>query len=503
LSGGQFVIGGCQFAIGKKDQPIHFSKESYIKKLQWARQRYVVLWDEEDKRGWLVNGTSALLHMFRASLEQFRHDDFSSEFLFDESAFQPPPADQRFQAKTAIITLLNANNRRLRLYRLKEDITEETVIRPDGGRETWTKVRTSYTTVEDRVSELFESFEKIVDHQAQEESSTKGLDMKSWLSHNHLQGWDFRDVVMDSDPIYLRVASLPSCGQTWVGFTKSIRAVVLFGRGFGDLIKPARALQLGSWGTMSSGKGLLGACVADLRDIIDRQGDIKAQPLILSTGILWHNPLQHSPFEVDNLTGWAKWGPVQNLCSTNSPPSGMLSKNKSSGPIGIDSYKKGAVIFGRPKPSGMMTDITKLKAKILQEVSENQEMSEGDDKKHRMKPAISIQISTDVDEHSSSAGAPAVSLNINSSQGFPPTPGSSETVPASWLGSGTQATTLESPAKSTPPFEAETSVSGDSVRPRGTKKRPATDSEDGDKPWKKWFPGRIKKLEGSKAGHSR
>ncbi|KAH6632434.1 hypothetical protein F5144DRAFT_490121, partial [Chaetomium tenue] len=265
LSGGQFVVGGCQFAIGKKDQPIHFSKESYIRKLQWARQRYVVLWDEEDKRGWLVNGTSALLHMLRASLEQFKLDDCSSEFLFNESAFQPPPGHQRFQAKTAILTLLNPSNRKLRLYKLKEDITEEIVIRPDGGCETWTKVRTSYTTVEDRVSELFESLEKIIDHQAQGENSAKGLDMKSWLSDNHLQGWDFRDVVTDWDPIYLRVASLPSCGQTWVGFAKSIRAVVLFGRGFGDLIKPARGTQLGSWGTMPRGQGLLGACVADLR----------------------------------------------------------------------------------------------------------------------------------------------------------------------------------------------------------------------------------------------
>lgn len=89
FSVGQIVTGGCQFSIGRKDALVNISKQDYgyLAKLQWIEQRYVVLWDEEDKCGWLVKGTSALLHLLRASLEHCRKDKFSSGFLFKQDAF--------------------------------------------------------------------------------------------------------------------------------------------------------------------------------------------------------------------------------------------------------------------------------------------------------------------------------------------------------------------------------------------------------------------------------
>nr|CDP29672.1 Putative protein of unknown function [Podospora anserina S mat+] len=90
FSVGQTVTGGCQFSIGKKYVPLHITKQGYIAKLRRIDQKYVVMWDEEDKRGWLVKGTRALLHLVRASLEHCRDDKFSSEFLYDFNAFEEP-----------------------------------------------------------------------------------------------------------------------------------------------------------------------------------------------------------------------------------------------------------------------------------------------------------------------------------------------------------------------------------------------------------------------------
>ncbi len=152
---------------------------------------------------------------------------------------------RRFRSDSALKVLLNPKNRKLRLYPLKEESRKETVVRPDGARETVTKTVVTYTTVEDRLEELFKSLEKIIDHEAQAEASAKGVSLKLQL-HDRIQGWDFQDVAINRDPLYLRVAKLPSVLKSWADLSKSIRAVTLFGRGFGDIFKPVRSPDAGA-----------------------------------------------------------------------------------------------------------------------------------------------------------------------------------------------------------------------------------------------------------------
>jgi hypothetical protein len=69
VSGGKFITGGFIFGIGNEEKPVHVSRDGHVPKLQWISKKFVALWDEEDERGWLVNGASALLHLLRTSLE--------------------------------------------------------------------------------------------------------------------------------------------------------------------------------------------------------------------------------------------------------------------------------------------------------------------------------------------------------------------------------------------------------------------------------------------------
>lgn len=80
ISGGKFVTTGVSVGIGIRDKPIHVSRNGYVDKLQWIHKKYVVFRDEENKRGWLVNGTSALLHLLRTSLRLNTVDDSVSHF---------------------------------------------------------------------------------------------------------------------------------------------------------------------------------------------------------------------------------------------------------------------------------------------------------------------------------------------------------------------------------------------------------------------------------------
>ncbi|KAK3379694.1 hypothetical protein B0T24DRAFT_612649 [Lasiosphaeria ovina] len=103
------------------------------------------------------------------------------------------------------------------------------------------KTTRTYTAVENRVVELFESLEKLVDHEAQADAAAEGFNANPLRLRSRLQGWDFRDVATGRGPLYRRVTT-PSSGPTWVDLTKSTGAVTLFGRGFGELIRPAATL---------------------------------------------------------------------------------------------------------------------------------------------------------------------------------------------------------------------------------------------------------------------
>lgn len=108
FSVGQIVTGGCQFSVDYKDIPVRITRGGYIAKLRWIRQRYFPLWDVHDNRGWLLDGASTLLHLLRASLHQSSTDDFSTEFVFDESKFREP--NQPYKKGAAREVLLNRVN---------------------------------------------------------------------------------------------------------------------------------------------------------------------------------------------------------------------------------------------------------------------------------------------------------------------------------------------------------------------------------------------------------
>ncbi len=129
ITGGKFITGGATFAMGNKDTPVHVSQNDYVSKIQWISKIFVVMWDEEEKRGWLVNGTSALLHLLRASLEYNRTDKFNSAFLFKseemEDAFTTHTAD------SAIEVLMNKSNMKLKIYPGKGEVYDEVTRRKD------------------------------------------------------------------------------------------------------------------------------------------------------------------------------------------------------------------------------------------------------------------------------------------------------------------------------------------------------------------------------------
>ncbi|KAK6526081.1 hypothetical protein TWF281_011119 [Arthrobotrys megalospora] len=276
IQGRRLIRGGLPFSIGNKDTPFHISRENPIQRLQWIDRKFFVLWDEEDKRGWLVNGTSALLHLLRKSLENNSDssDKFHFEFCFKKELMQEAPVTHK--TFSAIRVLRNDTN-------LKQEIYPKTE---------------GYFRVENRLDELFDILEKIIDHQISITRQDTDLNPEGSFgtktntknkTREHLEGWDFNDLAAGEDPIYPRVATFRKPSGGWVDFTRAIHAVSLFGRGFGEIIQP-EVTSCTRWAKLPTGEYYLAAAVDDLKEIMKKNGDQYSNPMRLTDDLIWHTP---------------------------------------------------------------------------------------------------------------------------------------------------------------------------------------------------------------------
>ncbi|RAH76927.1 hypothetical protein BO86DRAFT_235955 [Aspergillus japonicus CBS 114.51] len=260
LSAGPILADGIRPVMGQRD--IRAPRSSFIKKMKWLFQKYVVLWDETDQRGWLVNGASALLHLVRASIYEDRR----------ESALEPArrlhedqlhEAKQPYQWDSAFQLLVHPINRKIHISGSGENLI----------------------TFQNRAEDYFTLLEQAIDIRlrAAKRHNPAGIQPRSLLD-----GWDIRDLIRENDRIHLRQTVLPYEGRSWVDLTRSIYAVTLFGRGFGDIIQPANWPQpFARWDTVPTGRFYLTASARDIKNIAEVNGDPDSNPVRLTRDLLW------------------------------------------------------------------------------------------------------------------------------------------------------------------------------------------------------------------------
>jgi hypothetical protein len=271
-------------AIDKKDKPIHYKdpEANYQRKLNWVASRLVVLYDLEDNRAWLIDGASTLLHLVRASIKDYERGPFRFYSLFKPEEMEE--ADTALSGKDAAIAVLNNdNNRSLKLY--KDNFGEMAI--GDGE----SKKKKTHFCFEDRVIELYPTLEKALDYQANAEAED-GIGFRmNCTPWQQLEGFDFMDLATSRSPIWPRVATLGVTGKGWADFTRAIHATTLFGRRFGELIKPVDANGLcPSWVEVPKKKECLAICVSNIKEILMVRESAQTNPLRLINNIYWHKP---------------------------------------------------------------------------------------------------------------------------------------------------------------------------------------------------------------------
>ena len=233
----------------------------------------MVLWDERDKRGWLVNGTGALLHLLRTSLAYENESEFKSVFLFQWESWKE--ASITHSSNSALQVLLDQSNMKLRIFPEKPEAWDE----EDGQQR--------FYCVGDRFEQLYDILEKMIEHEA-DINGKEGININP-NPQTRLEGWDFSDIARCRGPFYPRVEFFPTLSDGWTNLVREINATTLFGRGFGELIQPAGTGRPCSfWMDLPKSKYYLAGCTSDIKKLADDfGGNTGSNPVKLTPKIEW------------------------------------------------------------------------------------------------------------------------------------------------------------------------------------------------------------------------
>jgi hypothetical protein len=318
LSIGKLISFACSGILGRKEKPVrNGSQPDFFQRIQSMDDRYIVLYDVEKRRAWLVHALSALLHLVRASLRLSANLGYPV-MLKEDDIQEAGPTHRGNSAARAVLT--NPDNLKLKIFKNPErevvDITLEEDLYDDQEKEDEqgqgeglkqtkitkkrvTKIQRSWVHFSDRVDDMCHLLESVFDHQ-HDSGEKDGVSVRMRTSpRRHLEGFQFKDLASAAQRFGPRAATLRSTGAGWVDFVRAIGAVTLFGNGFGELLKPAELIDgtkgaegsnlCDRWIALPEGEDLLAVNTFVIRDIMKKNStDGKLWELV--DGIYWHQP---------------------------------------------------------------------------------------------------------------------------------------------------------------------------------------------------------------------
>ncbi|KAH7191793.1 uncharacterized protein B0J16DRAFT_331773 [Fusarium flagelliforme] len=252
------------FPVTEDTAPSISSSDLFFR-LRLLDAQFFLLWDEKEKRGWLVNGATALLHAVEECVAPDINGDSRSAFFFRG---HDPGKTCDNHRRSALQILNDGRYQSLPLYDHEN----------------------GHATIGDKIKELCSILEYFVDLQ----NHAKTNDKLHGKPRKHLEGWDFEDLVSNFRSFHARQTTLERLGKEWVDFIRAIKAVTLFGKGFGDIIRPHGTCQ--EWITLPKGKYYVATLISDLHKVLKEHGHCDDGHLRLGNELIWHSVTPGSGF---------------------------------------------------------------------------------------------------------------------------------------------------------------------------------------------------------------
>ena len=241
----------ANFVLGPKDGTLHFSQPGPFDRVIRSIETYpVTLYDFEDRRAWLVSALDVLLHTMatRNSQRPYMIGGRSVHLRFT----QPHLRDATRQA------LLQ--NKSIQL------------------------VDDSEYYYKDAILEVWSQLEAMIDETVRMAQSP-GVPIRNPF-HDTLRGWEFMSLVEETPISPMKTRNVKRTSGEWVGLVKDLAAVTLFGRGFGELIRPIRVEGLcQQWQCLPKGHDYLALGCRMLDELRRKAGSANDRNCLTSTGL--------------------------------------------------------------------------------------------------------------------------------------------------------------------------------------------------------------------------
>jgi hypothetical protein len=435
VEGGLYAIGGVNVRLNQREQPI-VSRETrdFSQVLDWLTEQFVAFYDVADRRTWLVDGASALLHLVRISLQMDEaNPDSTYDWVFDKNKLKENGINSGGRA-SAIRTLKDWDNRALKVY-----IKDRSFL--PGGQPVDT-----YSTFGNRVDRILHTLELVIEHQTRI-AAEDGIRFSHKVgTSKHIVGFDILDLVKSRPQIVTHIGSFDLQDRGWVNLLPDIGVLTVFGNGFGDLICPSNPDSMcAAWRSVPKGKNHLASTLSTLALL--QQFTPGLVPGGLTSKLGWMSPCQ--PFDscqcIKGEQVRKHYDPSQYVVSSS-----LLKKPSSRGEVavGVSTLAAtGAVVFSNLSHPGGRVKVYKAKkrGKKVQAPTTASMSNSGTDN-------VSVSASQSNPAQASGSANPT---ETSAQVACPPSNSGNESLPAST----SQSITAQS-SRSTNPTETSAQVAG-------------------------------------------
>ena len=250
----QIGLAQCDFTFGQNMGMFHFQRSgSFQRILSAAEKTPVLLYDSLDKRAWLVPADEVLLHIAQ-------HRNFREHFQFKGERVHFEGPNSSMSVRDALLK---------------------------NGPISLSDERT-YTFM-DLIINTWSILEFLADQMGQT-SRQSGVPVNPTIK-TAIQGFEFLAIAEERSPMKMKKVKLETSSGEWSTLIRDIDALVLFAKGFKDILQPVPdgnpglCCQLMS---MPAGKDYLGTTTKMLEDLYYTAGCRWNRKYLTSTRLQWH-----------------------------------------------------------------------------------------------------------------------------------------------------------------------------------------------------------------------
>ena len=257
----KIISASVNFQLGAKDGSFHhFQDGPFQKTIDRAENLPVVLYDQRDRRAWLVPAILVILHIIQLQ-------NHLKPFIVGGNKVKISPLDASRQAHAAREVI--AKNKSQKLFDCESKDETEYCFR-------------------DAVLDIWSILDRLMEREATQQA-TPGLAMHAtWQST--LYGWEFRAVADGDRHFKQKAQTLEKTAGRWYDLVKDVDAVVLFASGLGDIIKPKSDLGglCREWRSLPKDKDYLAVCVPILEMFYAKAGHRQDHQYLTSAKLQWY-----------------------------------------------------------------------------------------------------------------------------------------------------------------------------------------------------------------------